>query len=93
MRQSNSRIIRFYKGVVLPQIHKYMVGIDSSQSLSKVDVELKKFAGYEGRSCNQQDMSNFEMQDLVEMSIFYFAELTESMGERIEIKYPSEKHE
>lgn len=92
MLNPNARIIRFYKGIVLSEVHAYLSQISDCEK-EYVDRLLKTFAGYEGRSCSNGDMTNLEMQELIEMSIFYFGELTESLGERIEIKYPSEKQE
>lgn len=91
MLNPNARIIRFYKGIVLTEVYEYLSKIKNDCDKDYVDRLLKTFAGYEGKSCT--NLSNIEMQELIEMSIFYFGELTEAMGERIEIKHPSEKHE
>lgn len=85
---NNKRLIKFYKGIVLETVYEYMSKFVPSVTKESIDNRLKTFSGYQDRSC--MDMSNFEMQELVELSIFYFAELTEELGERIEIKYPSE---
>lgn len=76
------RKIKFYKGVVLVQIHEYLNSIDDCDK-DTIDERLKNFVGLSGVSC--LDMSGDELQELIEMSIFWFGELTEELGERIDI--------
>jgi len=60
-----TRLIKFYKGVVLVQIHSKLVSDGSIVSIDEVDDLLKDFADSVGST---KDMSKEELNDLIEIS-------------------------
>lgn len=58
--------IKFYKGVILIQIHDYLTKEQTFLSLEELDNFLKDYADLFGISCS--DMTHNEMQELKEYS-------------------------
>lgn len=84
----NSRIIKYYKGVILETIYKYFHSVGYEIDRDILDEKLKSVCGLSGSTL---DMTNLELQQLCELSITYFYELTSELEtEAIEIKFPSE---
>lgn len=67
--------IKFYKGVLLENLHKKMVADGTTISIDELDMFLKDMIYYEGST---KDMSHEQMQDLKEVCKF--------LAEQIECK-------
>ena len=68
----NTRLIKFYKGVVLTKIHTRLIELRSSKTIDEVDKELKEYAGF-NPNVSTKDMTSDELNELI-ISSFQFGD-------------------
>ncbi len=81
--KASSKLIKFYKGIIVAQVQKKMVQDGALVSAEEVDTLLKKYADYDFTSTKEMTME--QLQELVEWS-FQFAK---TIG--LEIDYPPDE--
>jgi hypothetical protein len=60
----NTRLIKFYKGIILTKIHTRLIELRSSKTIEEVDKELKEYAGF-NREISTKDMTSDEINELI----------------------------
>lgn len=68
----STRLIKFYKGVVLTRIHTRLIELRSSKTIDEVDKELKEYAGF-NPNVSTKDMTSDELNELI-ISSFQFGD-------------------
>ena len=78
----SKKLIRFFKGVLLPEIHSHIIK-STYISVEELDIFLKDYSNFTG-SCADKDNSE-NMKELVELSIYF--------GQKIgcDVDYPQDK--
>lgn len=70
----NTRLIKFYKGIVLTRIHTRLIELRSSKTIDEVDKELKEYAGFNA-NVSTKDMTSDELNELIVWSFGYGDEI------------------
>lgn len=70
----NTRLIKFYKGVVLTRIHTRLIELRSSKTIDEVDKELKEYAGFNA-NVSTKEMTQDELNELIVWSFAYGDEI------------------
>jgi hypothetical protein len=60
----NTRLIKFYKGIILTKIHTRLIELRSSKTIELLDKELKEYAGF-NREISTKDMTSDEINELI----------------------------
>jgi hypothetical protein len=79
----NKRLIKFYKGVVLEQLHTHLVKNGSIMSIDELDVLLKSITGLDKSTTK---MSTDELNELITDAF----DLGDSVG--IHLNYPDNEY-
>lgn len=89
VKKDTSKLIKFYKGVVIQQIYKAMKANAHYMTVDGIDKEIKINADFPHKSCN--DASLEDMQNLVYWS-FVYVDLLENMYEiSIDVDFPTDE--
>lgn len=64
---SSPKLIKFYKGIILPKIHDH-VSISTEMSIDDLDLFLKDYADLEGSTTK---MSLEDLKSLVEWALYF----------------------
>lgn len=70
----NSRLIKFYKGIILTKIHTRLIELRSSKTIEEVDKELKEYAGF-NPNISTKDMTQDDLNELIVWSFGYGDEI------------------
>ena len=79
----NKRLIKFYKGVVLKQLHTHLVKNGTMISIDELDVLLKSITGLDKSTAN---MTTEELNELITDAF----DLGDSVG--IHLNYPDNEY-
>lgn len=87
--KSTSKLIKFYKGVVLQEIYKSLKASGNYRTIPDLDKEIKINADFPHKSC--KDASLEDMQNLI-LWAFVYVDLLETMYEiSINVDYPEDE--
>ena len=73
MKPASTKLVKFYKGVIIPQIQEKISSDGAFLSLEEVDTLLKNYADYDFKSTKEMTME--QLQELIEYSIQFAAEI------------------